>query len=96
MYDLLELAGVDPEVVVQTLASSYDREELDHVAAQLEAESLGPKGPGSLTLQRFAVRPSLNLDQTSLGPGQQYGMHERGGEGPNARDLVPFAKFAGA
>ena len=88
-YDLLELAGVDPEVVVQTLASSYDREELDHVAAQLEAESLGPKGPGSLTKQRFAVRPSL-------GPGQQYGMHERGGEGPNARDLVPFAKFAGA
>ena len=89
MYDLLELAGDDPEVVVQTLASSYDREELDHVAAQLEAESLGPKGPGSLTLQRFAVRPSL-------GPGQQYGMHERGGEGPDKHDLAPFAKFAGA
>ena len=86
-YDLLELAGVDPEVVVQTLASSDDREELDHVAAQLEAESL--LTVGSMTKQRFAVRPSL-------GPGQQYGMHERGGEGPNARDLVPFAKFVGA
>ena len=86
-YDLLELAGDDPEVVVQTLASSDDREELDHVAAQLEAESL--LTVGSLTKQRFAVRPSL-------GPGQQYGMHERGGEGPNARDLVPFAKFVGA
>ena len=85
-YDLLELAGVDPEVVVQTLDSSDDREELDHVAAQLEAESL--LTVGSMTKQRFAVRPSL-------GPGQQYGMHERGGEGPNARDLVPFAKFAG-
>ena len=85
-YDLLELAGVDPEVVVQTLASSDDREELDHVAAQLEAESL--LTVGSLTKQRFAVRPSL-------GPGQQYGMHERGGEGPDKHDLVPFAKFAG-
>ena len=93
-YDLLELAGVDPEVVVQTLDSSYDREELEAVRDVLEAESL--LTVGSLTLQRFAVRPSLNLDQTSLGPGQQYGMHERGGEGPNARDLVPFAKFVGA
>ena len=93
-YDLLELAGVDPEVVVQTLDSSYDREELEAVRDVLEAESL--LTVGSLTKQRFAVRPSLNLDQTSLGPGQQYGMHERGGEGPNARDLVPFAKFVGA
>ena len=92
-YDLLELAGDDPEVVVQTLASSDDREELDHVAAQLEAESL--LTVGSLTKQRFAVRPSLNLDQTSLGPGQQYGMHERGGDKADKHDLVPFAKFAG-
>ena len=85
-YDLLELSGVDPEVVVQTLASSDDLEELDHVAAQLEAESL--LIVGSLTKQRFAVRPSL-------GPGQQYGMHERGGNKADKHDLVPFAKFAG-
>ena len=85
-YDLLELAGDDPEVVVQTLASSYDREELEAVRDVLEAESLAKIG--SLTKQRFAVRPSL-------GPGQQYGMHERGGEGPDKHDLVPFAKFAG-
>ena len=87
-YDLLELSGVDPEIVVETLVSSDDREELDHIAAQLEAGSLGPHGPGSLTKQRFAVRPSL-------GPGQQYGMHERGGNKADKHDLVPFAKFAG-
>lgn len=86
MYDLLELAGVDPEVVVQTLDSSDDHEELEAVRDVLEAESL--LTVGSLTKQRFAVRPSL-------GPGQQYGMHERGGEGPDKHDLVPFAKFAG-
>jgi hypothetical protein len=87
MYDLLELAGVDPEVVVQTLDSSDDHEELEAVRDVLEAESL--LTVGSLTKQRFAVRPSL-------GPGQQYGMHERGGEGPDKHDLVPFAKFVGA
>jgi hypothetical protein len=86
-YDLLELADVDPEVVVQTLASSDDREELEAVRDVLEAESL--LTVGSLTLQRFAVRPSL-------GPGQQYGMHERGGDKADKHDLVPFAKFAGA
>ena len=31
MYELLELSGKDPETVVQTLASSYDREELEAV-----------------------------------------------------------------
>ena len=87
MYDLLELAGVDPEVVVQTLDSSDDHEELEAVRDVLEAESL--LTVGSLTKQRFAVRPSL-------APGQRYGMHERGGEGPDKHDLAPFAKFAGA
>ena len=56
MYQLLELSGKDPETIVQVLAEGDDLQELEAVRDKLVAESLGTKGPGSLTLQRFAVR----------------------------------------
>lgn len=56
-YDLLELAGVNPEIVVQVLCSGDDEAELEFVRDQLTAESMGAKGPGSMSKRRFAVRP---------------------------------------
>ena len=57
-YDLLELAGVDPETVVQVLCSGDDEAELEFVRDQLTAESMTAKGPGSMAKRRFAVRPA--------------------------------------
>jgi len=56
-YDLLELTGVEPESVVQVLCEGSDVAELEFVRDQLTAESMGPKGPGSMAKGRFAVRP---------------------------------------
>ena len=84
-YDLLELSGGDPEIAT-ILSTSDDLQELEAVRDAMQVEPVEPVE--SLTQLRFAVRPSL-------GPGQQYGMHERGGNGPDQHDLVPIAKFAG-
>lgn len=56
-YDLLELTGVSPETVVQTLCEGSDLAELEFVRDQLTAESMTAKGPGSMAERRFAVRP---------------------------------------
>ena len=86
-YDLLELAGVDPEIAT-ILTTGDDFQELEAVRDAMQADSIGIKGPDSMTLQRFAVRPSL-------GPGQVEGMRWRGGTDERTmHDLVPFAKFA--
>ena len=56
-YDLLELTGVSPETVVQTLCEGSDLAELEFVRDQPTAESMTAKGPGSMAERRFAVRP---------------------------------------
>lgn len=80
-YDLLELSGADDRATI--LTTSDDLQELEAVRDAMQVESVE-----SLTLQRFAVRPSL-------APGQQHGMRERGGGDERTKhDLVPFAKFS--
>jgi hypothetical protein len=66
-YELLELSGAigEPELILDVLSESDDYEELQHVADSLTVESFGTRGPGSMSKQRFAVRPSL-------GSGQEY------------------------
>jgi hypothetical protein len=83
MYELLELSK-DPETVVQVLTKGSDLEELEVVRDALQADSFRTKGPGSMTKQRFAVRPALEA-------GQRYGFHFEKKNGKMVE--VPTVKF---